>query len=126
LEIFQESKGEEEMKVKVEFEAIVAKKEQHRYLVELPGSEHDIGVEEWIPAHLCTPILPDFGEGDLVEHVPSGARGVAKMWSSGMMLDSEDRALCIEVPQRPTRKAICFVFWPAADCHIVRKAGETE
>jgi hypothetical protein len=113
------------MKVKVEFvgEGTISSNGRGYWVKE---KHPEASIERWYPTNWCTPILPDFGDGDLVEHGPSGARGVAKMWASGEMFDSEDRALCIEVPQRPDKKAICVVFWPAVDCRIVRKAGETE
>jgi hypothetical protein len=117
------------MKVKVEFEAIVAKKEQHRYLVELPGSEHVIGVEEWIPAHLCTLILPDFGEGDLVEHVPSGARALVAKYNDGAIFDASVGAaeILISISAEGMYNSVtAMARWKAANCRIVRKAGETE
>lgn len=112
------------MKVKVEFVAKAYKTSQGWVEVEMPNYTNGApsGRTVLLPVSVCTPILPDFAEGDLVEHEPSGARGRAVNFANHLTPVIADNLL-VEMYSIAGLGSV-RVQWPAADCTIVKKAGE--
>lgn len=118
------------MKVKVEFEAEVEQMAGKNCLVMVPKVDGVFQQRIWFPGSACTPVLPDFGAGDLVEHVPSGARGIITPYDCGRLIvetTGKKKEIRIEVPTCRRYDGVGNgANWLAADCRIVRKAGEEE
>lgn len=110
------------VRVEVKFQADAEPIGKRGYDVKLPascfGREGEPGFL-YCSADYCTPILPDFRRGDVVEHENDGlvSQYSVRVWNLDGKILEHGCLTCVDAWGRRTTIR-------AADCRIVRKAGE--
>jgi hypothetical protein len=64
----------------------------------------------------CEPIMPGFGKGDRVMHVPTGAVGTVGSWPNGKTMNEDTLTIVM-----PSVDGDVQVPWRAIECKILRK-----